>query len=197
MNDVPPVSVENLRVSLANSTAHLASLEAAVAGAQERLRREVAKAEKIRELIALFEADQPPATAEQPELANNGFAMIEAKSELKGEGSLVADAHVMKAESGETKQARMEREIAALLKMRGTVHRTDLLAHLVNAGIMGHESDPLAHLAAFLSKKRERFASNGMGVFSLRQSVPNEPPPAPNGVGSARGHGAGKTGVSP
>jgi hypothetical protein len=197
MTDTPPVSIENLRVSLGNSTAHLASLEAAVAGAQERLRRELAKIEKIRELIALFEADQPPATAEQPALANDGFVMIEAQSELKGEDNLVADARVMKPESGGTKQARMEREIAALLKMRGTVHRADLLAHLVNAGIMGHERDPLAHLAAFLSKKRERFASNGMGVFSLRHSVPNEPPPAPNGVGSARGHGADDVGVSP
>jgi hypothetical protein len=151
----------------------------------------------MRELIALFEADQPPSIAEQPELANDGFVMIGAKGGLKGEGSLVSDEYVVKVQPGETKQARMEREIAALLKIRGTVHRTDLLAYLVNAGIMGNESDPLAHLAAFLSKKRERFASNGMGLFSLRQSVSNEPPPAPNGAGSARGHGAGETSGSP
>ena len=188
MTEVPSLSIESLRAALGSSTATVPSLEAKVATAQERLRREIAKIEKLRDLIALFEADEPPTfSTENPPLAVDGFNIVTGQGVFKGEGTLSTDAQVI-----ESKQSRMDREVTTLLRMRGTAHRTDLLSHLVNAEIMGNESNPLAHLAAFLSKRRDKFTSDGLGRFSLRQSAVQEPHPAPNGVGSA---GVGNTGA--
>jgi hypothetical protein len=191
MTEFPSLSVESLRAALSSSTAIIPSLEGNVVMAQDRLRREITKVEKLRELIALFEADEPTASAEQPTLSVDGLTIMgrTGGGNFKGEGALSVDAQVV-----ESKQSKIEREVTALLRMRGTVHRADLLAHLTNAGIMGHESNPLAHLAAFLSKKRDKFASDGQGRFSLRQSAAQEPlPTPPNGVGSA---GVGNTGTA-
>jgi hypothetical protein len=174
MPEFPSLSIESLRSALNSSTATVPSLEAKVAVAQERLRREIAKAEKLRELIALFEADEPSASAEQPPLAVDGFTIMPGSGAFRGKGASSADPQII-----ESKQGKIEREVTMLLGMRGTMHRTDLLSHLISAGIMGHESNPLAHLAAFLSKKRDKFASDGQGHFSLRQSAAQEPLPEP------------------
>jgi len=65
------------------------------------------------------------------------------------------------------------------------MHRKVILEHLVKKEIMGTEQHPLAYLAAFLSDSREKYAPDGRGNFSLIRPAHHEPPPAPNGAGSA------------
>lgn len=158
MADVSPISAESLRVTIADSVALVPSLEQAIVGAQERLRLELAKIEKLRELLALYEPNPTPDTTGQLSSGNNGPVVEEEEDEANDEDS----------EPYLTKHERMEQAVTALLEMRGTVHRSDLLAHLQDEGIMSGESDPLAHLAAFLSKLRDKFTSDGRGNFSLR-----------------------------
>jgi len=59
------------------------------------------------------------------------------------------------------------------------MHRLAILENLQTAGIMKDESNPIAHLAAFLSNHRHLFASDGRGNFSLRLAEDSEPHPAP------------------
>lgn len=58
-----------------------------------------------------------------------------------------------------------------------SVHRTKILAHLQERGIMGGEVNPMRQLAAFLSVHRDRFEPDGKGNFRLRGTTaarPNE-----------------------
>ena len=85
----------------------------------------------------------------------------------------------------------MVQAIQSLLSLRGTVHRKEILTHLQNAGLMGHERDPMAHLAAFLSGERDKFVSDGRGNFTLvTPSVATDPKPTnvgPTEVGGDAG----------
>jgi hypothetical protein len=187
-----------LRAALNASTANIPKLEGAVAVAQERLRRELTKVEKLRELIALYEADVPAATATQMPLTGmaefdvtaNAVAkamVVEVEALLSGQGQVTARANVL------PKKVRMIQTIQSLLSLRGSVHRKEILSHLQNAGLMGHERNPMAHLAAFLSGERDKFASDGRGNFTLvTSSVAAEP--KPTNVGSTEvGGDAGAT----
>jgi hypothetical protein len=186
----------SLRAALNASTANISTLEAVVTAAQERLRRELTKVEKLRELIALYEADTPPATTTQMPLTGMAEFDVTAKAEV------VVEAEAAPAAQGQgtqfppayralPKKVRMERAIENLLSLRGSVHRKEILTHLQNTGLMGHERDPMANLAAFLSGERDKFASDGRGNFTLvTPSVATDPKPTnvgPTEVGGDAG----------
>lgn len=180
MSDLPNDPVKTLREALAASVARIPLFETAVATAQERLRRELTKVEKLRELVALYEADEAPATAEQLTLPGATNVVIGHGAGGHSTGSTGTVKTGAEAASG-TKTARMVSSITELLRLRGAVHRKVLLDRLMSDGIMGHERDPMAHLAAFLSSHKDQFASDGRGIFSLRQSsVITDPPSPPN-----------------
>ena len=65
----------------------------------------------------------------------------------------------------------MKAEITALLQQRGTIHRKEILSHLTAAGLMGHEKDPMASLAAYLSDWRDSFDPDGGGNWSLKHEM--------------------------
>jgi hypothetical protein len=49
------------------------------------------------------------------------------------------------------------------------LHRKMLLDGLVEAGIMGKETDPLQALAIFLTGNKDSYESDGSGNYSLRE----------------------------
>jgi hypothetical protein len=121
--------------------AELSALDAAL-NADPR----VQKLQKLRELIALYEAEVAEAvrrSGHQPRLIYPGRA------------------------SQPTKASAMMESVTGLLRSRGTVHRKEILAHLQEQGIMGGEGDPMAYLAKFFSMHRDVFAADGKGNFSL------------------------------
>jgi len=67
-----------------------------------------------------------------------------------------------------TKGDKVQAEITALLRQRGAVHRREILNHLTTVGLMGHEKDPMASLAAYLSNWNNIFAPDGGGNWSLK-----------------------------
>jgi hypothetical protein len=67
----------------------------------------------------------------------------------------------------ESKASKVRRMIIELLGQAGETHRTVILNHLVSAGVMGDEKNPMAQLAAYLSDNRDLFASDGVGNFTL------------------------------
>jgi hypothetical protein len=166
MIDMIPTLRSELEVAVASANA----LETEVKIRQERLRVATDKVERLKGLLAVYEAE---ATADHPNPPTPS-ADTNAKTLAEPVDGLVWRAS--------TKKARMCSEVDELLTLHGTMHRKAILGHLFEKGIMGTEKNPLAHLAAFLSDNREKYAPDGRGNFSLR---PHEPPPAPGGVGSA------------
>jgi hypothetical protein len=67
-----------------------------------------------------------------------------------------------------SKQDRVKGEIRNLLTKKQVAHRKEILAHLVAIGVMGHEKDPMASLAAYLSTFKEDFVFDGNGNYSLK-----------------------------
>jgi hypothetical protein len=181
MNDIVPA----LRSELQTLSAQVRGLESAVTAAQERLRKATDRAEKLKALLADYESEAPvESTVSQTELP------INSKTETEPQADEAPDW------KASTKNARMEQEVTSLLSLRGSVHRSNILNHLVAKGIMGGEKNPLAQLAAFLSNRREVFVPDGRGNFCLRPRGHNEPSPAPNGAGSA-GRTVGDANVHP
>jgi hypothetical protein len=66
-----------------------------------------------------------------------------------------------------TKAERIQNEIVRLLKQAPNTHRKEILSHLTQCGLMGHEKDPMQSLAIFLSTHKQFFAGDGTGRFSL------------------------------
>ena len=66
-----------------------------------------------------------------------------------------------------TKEERIKSELISIFNGHGPQHRTKLLEHLKAMGLMGHEKDPMASLAAYLSGWKEIFAFDGKGVWGL------------------------------
>jgi hypothetical protein len=181
--------IPSIRARLNASTANIPKLEGEVTVAQERLRRELNVVEKLRELLTLFEADTPtmPQSRVEYDVAANVEVQVEApRADLGGPGG-----QVYARPNPLPKKVRMIQAIENLLSLRGSAHRKEILTHLQNAGLMGHERDPMAHLAAFLSGERDRFASDGRGNFTLKtSSVATEPKPTnvgPTEVGGDAG----------
>jgi hypothetical protein len=65
---------------------------------------------------------------------------------------------------------RVKSEIRGLLAHKTIAHRKDILAHLTARGVMGHEKDPMASLAAYLSGFKDDFVFDGNGNYSLKPS---------------------------
>jgi hypothetical protein len=68
-----------------------------------------------------------------------------------------------------SKSSRMMIEIKKMLSQKESIHRRELLDHLLATKIMGNETDPMHALASFLSRHKEDFQSDGIGNFSLRK----------------------------
>jgi hypothetical protein len=67
-----------------------------------------------------------------------------------------------------TKEEKIRAELTRVFKERGPQHRSDLLDHLTAIGLMGHEKDPMANLAAYLSNWKDIFDFDGKGRWGLR-----------------------------
>jgi hypothetical protein len=110
------------------------------------------KIKRLRELLTFYEPSQTAHLTRRPPVhATNRFAP-------KPTGG------------APSKTKAMEVAIATLLTAKVQAHRTAILQHLVDAGIMGHEKNPTAHLAAFMSDRRHLYESDGKGNFHLRAS---------------------------
>jgi hypothetical protein len=123
----------------------LAELEAELQVGQKKI-------ERIRELLALYET---PTGQQQSGNAPSG---------AKRNGAATPP-------DGITKNERMENGIIDLLRTHGEMHRQALVDYLTDQGIMGGEKNPVGHLAAFLSARRDLFVSDGRGNFRLTESA--------------------------
>jgi hypothetical protein len=150
-----------LRSELESTAANVQVLEAQISSTQERLRVEIDKVDRIKGLLLIYEAEAEAAkpTVPPPPLTTTPTTPPSVRGTVPRRIS---------------KKTRMEHEVAALLALRGSVHRNHILEHLSKSGIMGTEKNPLAHLAAFLSDHKAQFVSDGRGVFSLRPSAPQQ-----------------------
>jgi hypothetical protein len=148
--------IPRLRTELESTTANMQALEADVAAAQERLRFAADKAERIRALLAVYEAE---AEAAKPRMGPPVLPPVPPPPLQKPL----------------PKNAQMAQEITNLLAARGSTHRAQILEHLTTRGIMGREKNPMAHLAAFMSDHRSKFASDGRGNFTLQRGDQTEP----------------------
>jgi hypothetical protein len=102
------------------------------------------KLQYLRQLLALYE----PGPARQSAPGGNGAAHADAAA---------------------TKEERIRLELRVWMRTQGgTVHRLAALQHLLDRGLMGHEKDPMANLAAYMSHWKDEFASDGAGNWSLR-----------------------------
>ena len=82
-----------------------------------------------------------------------------------------------------TKAENIRSAIAEIMRTNGgMVHRQEILDHLIGLKIMGHESNPMGSLAAYLSEMKDMFVSHGGGKWGLRR----EPIPASQKVRGAK-----------
>ncbi len=178
--------VSTLRRELVAIEADVAKLETETSKLQARLRLALDKAEKVKAVLAIYAGEDT--SEQQPRL----FAPLSMGSTVTADAvRTVSSAGT----SGKSKAFQIKAEVSDLLNARGTEHRQKILDHLVGKGLMGHEKDPLASLAAYLSNYKDVFMADGRGNFSLRRGSHREPPPAPEGAGSAEAEGA-KSGFS-
>jgi hypothetical protein len=68
-----------------------------------------------------------------------------------------------------SKKALIKVEVEQLL-LSGPTHRKKILEVLESKGLMGHEKDPMASLAAYLTAFSDNFVNNGSGTWSIRES---------------------------
>jgi hypothetical protein len=164
-----------LRGELAGLHAETQRLEGAITQAQTDLRIAREKAEHINGLLALYGAanDSRPHGNIQRRLS----VPPEGRQE-SGPESPPAPVPLGAAAVRQTKAGRLRDQVTAQLLLHGHMHRKDILHALTSAGLMGHEKDPLASLAAFLSDNREIFEPDGRGNFMLRQKSNSDSPPA-------------------
>jgi hypothetical protein len=179
-----PLTPDSLRAAIDAALAETPQHEASVVAAQDKLRRHLARIEKMRELSALYEPEEFGPFI-QPSLAVVVAAGAERRHTDFG-------AHQQGTSRPASKKAQIDAAIGEMLAMRGIVHRSEILAEMTRRKLMGHEKDPMAALAAFLSNSRDKYAPDGRGNFSLRSPAPTELPPALDSVGSAE---AGEPGV--
>ena len=178
MSDV----ARTLRHELIVAESDVERLRAEIEKLQVRLSHSFEKADTIKKLLAFYASD--PDNTTQVEL----FANVPAPNVSLND---VPDrSHVRESDGVGSKAARVKAETSTLLRERGSVHRAKILEHLIGLGIMGHEKNPIASLAAYLSDNRTVFVTDGKGTFALRQTGHQEPPPAPTGAGYAEVHDA-------
>ena len=138
----------------------LAQLEAEL-NADPRYR----KATRIRELLADYLGqEQPQALARQPQAVSAQTSPIRILTGIPVPRS---------------KKALVKNEIEQLLS-EGPTHRKKILEVLESKGLMGHEKNPMASLAAYLSAFSDNFINDGFGTWSIReptQTRMRKPPP--------------------
>jgi hypothetical protein len=184
--------INSLREEILALERDIPRLEVGVTKAQAALRGVLEKAERVRGLLALYEADekskrpsdQISLSLSEGSIGTDGVipnALISVYRRANPDlhpltpGVLAKGVLTWGPSSGnETKKDAMVREISALLGLRGTAHRTEILEYLAGKGIDLGKS-PLPTLAAFLSDHRHLFESDGKGNFSIRSA--NQAPP--------------------
>jgi hypothetical protein len=70
-----------------------------------------------------------------------------------------------------SKGASVHMAVQDMLAKHGTLHRAEILKSLVEQRLMGHEKNPMASLAAYLSDWKSDFAPDGHGNFTLKKST--------------------------
>ena len=130
----------------------VSALKAEISELQDELRNDPRHRKLVRLRAALAEYESPN-TVLQPEPIKS----------LESSGTPTV--------TFETKGDKIKAEITALLQQRGTVHRKEILNHLIAFGLMGHEKDPMASLAAYFSGWRDIFEPDGAGNWSLKQEL--------------------------
>jgi hypothetical protein len=70
-----------------------------------------------------------------------------------------------------SKRANIRMAVKEFLQEGGTMHRSVILKHLIGQNLMGHEKNPMAQLAAYLSSWRDLFAPDGQGNFTLKKAT--------------------------
>jgi hypothetical protein len=123
----------------------LAELEAELQARQQKIQH-------IKELLALYEM---PTGQQQPGNVTPG---------AKGNGREMPPGNL-------TKNERMEEGVLYILRANGEMHRRAIVDYLTAQRIMGGEKNPVGHLAAFLSLRRDLFVSDGHGNFRLTESA--------------------------
>jgi hypothetical protein len=76
--------------------------------------------------------------------------------------------HLFRSLGADTKREKIKQAIRQLMTEKGPQQRKDLLAHVVNLGLMGHEKRPLKSLGVYLSAWDEVYSS-GAGAWHLRE----------------------------
>ena len=137
----------------------IAALKAELAALESDLRADprFRKMERVRELLRDYEPHAPQGSLFE------GSAPPAPKERLR----------VLPLPSGRqlTKLERVKIGIRGLLKTKGTAHRKEILAHLIADGVMGHEKNPMASLAAYLSGFKDELEFDGDGNYSLREDA--------------------------
>lgn len=70
-----------------------------------------------------------------------------------------------------SKAASVRLAVQQLLQEKGPTHRSAILKYMIDQKLMGHETNPLAQLAAYLSHWKDLFEADGRGNFSLKKST--------------------------
>jgi hypothetical protein len=126
-----------------------------IAALQQELAQLERKATRIRELLADYaDQAQPQALAAQSQM-------------VAAQGSMPLP--LREAGPRPSKKALIKNEIEQLLLSKGPTHRKEILAILEFRGLMGHEKDPMASLAAYLSAFSDNFVNDGSGTWSIRE----------------------------
>ena len=122
--------------------------------------RRVLRLDKLRDLIADYELPVPLTTKAVLRQLASAWIKPEFTPPPTGDRRL-------------SKRELFRRETSELLKTQGLVHRTKILAHLTEMGVMGKEKDPIASLASYLSESKDIFAHDGKGGWYLQNMAPS------------------------
>jgi hypothetical protein len=109
------------------------------------------KIRRIDDLLSVYSKDAPAAVGKRPARTSGT-----AKSPTKASG-----------ERKTPKKALIRARIRDILARKGSMHRNDILATLIGAGLMRKDGRPMVSLASYLSEWRKDFVSDGKGNFSL------------------------------
>jgi hypothetical protein len=137
------------------TVAFITALKAEIAEIEAELRADPRhrKLAKLRETLAIYE---PVPTTQQ------------APHQLTAAGLVVGNG------LARTKEDRIRAELTAFFKKDGPQHRSIILEHLKQKDMMGHEKDPMASLAAYLSGWKDVFGFDGKGTWGLRDQFEYE-----------------------
>lgn len=171
-----------LKSELATSSDDTRALDQEIARLQERRKLSVDKVQQLQKLIETYEVEQalrPDAARQQETLALPlpvaPLAVSEPPAAPRGLSGVETPPPPPDAAARISKKARMIQEIDGLLATHGTIHRSQILQHLIGLGVMGHEKNPMVHLSIFLTNHRSRYVSDGSGNYHARPPLRTRP----------------------